>query len=778
MKNLTLVFLSLIISINLFSQEKIKQNLNLSDIMKGNEYIGHQPENMRWSIDGKYIIFEWNPENNPGNSTYLYDLSTKKHFKATASLLKGIVEFDPSQTKFQLCYFIINGAIVQVDKKLKKSSIIYYSNEIIENIQRIPNSENIYFLKNKNLFKYDFTTKNIIQIIDFKQNAITEKTDSSYLEKQQVELFQFIKDQNKKQTWYKENEIKIMDEIPSINIESGQLENIQISPKENFITYRLGFYPIEKPTKIDDYITKSGENEPFDARPKVTHAEPNYKLGIYNRSLKQNYFVNFSTLSDIRKKPLYLNDNSPYHEDRNIIMHQVIFSSDEKYAIVDVRTSDNKDRWLVSINLNSGEVKELEHQHDEAWIGGPGIHEWDTEPGVLGFLNDQQTIYFQSEFSGYSHLYTYNLINQKKIQLTEGKWEVYDVQLSNDGSKFYLTGNKTHPGNRDFYHLNISDKKLVPIFTANGNHEVKVSPDEKSLIVRYSYKNRPWELYIAKNTTNSQLMQITNSQTTEFKNYNWKDPEIIAIKGSDGKDFYARLYQPQNEIKNNATIMFVHGAGYLQNAHQYWSYYCREYMFHNLLLEKGFTVIDIDYRASEGYGRDYRTAIYREMGGRDLEDYIDAKKYLVKTYHLDSSRFGIYGGSYGGFITLMAMLKTPTEFKCGAALRSVTDWAHYNNEYTSNILNYPETDSEAYKKSSPIYYAQNLKGRLLMLHGMVDDNVQFQDVVRLSQRFIEFGKKNWELAIFPVEAHSFKESYSWTDEYRRILEMFEKELIK
>ena len=125
----------------------------------------------------------------------------------------------------------------------------------------------------------------------------------------------------------------------------------------------------------------------------------------------------------------------------------------------------------------------------------------------------------------------------------------------------------------------------------------------------------------------------------------------------------------------------------------------------------------------------------------------------------------------------MALLTEPGKFKCGAALRSVTDWFHYNHEYTSNILNYPSSDPEAYKKSAPIYYADNLQDKLLMLHGMVDDNVQFQDVVRLSQRFIELGKDNWELAVFPVEAHSFVKSYSWADEYRRIYELFYEELI-
>ena len=159
-------------------------------------------------------------------------------------------------------------------------------------------------------------------------------------------------------------------------------------------------------------------------------------------------------------------------------------------------------------------------------------------------------------------------------------------------------------------------------------------------------------------------------------------------------------------------------------------------MFHNLLADNGYTVLDIDFRASEGYGRDHRTAIYRHMGSWDLEDQITGKNLLVDSLGIDGNRVGIYGGSYGGFITLMALLNRPQEFACGAALRSVTDWMHYNHEYTSNILNYPDTDSLAYWRSSPINFAENLEKPLLMLHGMVDDNVQFQDVVRLSQRFI------------------------------------------
>ena len=199
-------------------------------------------------------------------------------------------------------------------------------------------------------------------------------------------------------------------------------------------------------------------------------------------------------------------------------------------------------------------------------------------------------------------------------------------------------------------------------------------------------------------------------------------------------------------------------------------------MFHNLLASRGYVVLDVDYRASSGYGRDWRTAIYRHMGGKDLEDVVDGAKYLASQEKVDPRRIGVYGGSYGGFITLMAMFTTPDVFAAGAALRPVTDWAHYNHGYTSNILNVPQKDAEAYRKSSPIYFAEGLKGALLICHGMVDTNVLFQDSVRLAQRLIELRKENWEIAPYPVENHGFTEASSWADEYRRILKLFEDNL--
>lgn len=417
----------------------------------------------------------------------------------------------------------------------------------------------------------------------------------------------------------------------------------------------------------------------------------------------------------------------------------------------------------------------LDRQRDEAWVAGPGIGSA-FGPGSFGWMADSKNVWLQSEESGYSHLYTIDVTNGKKQFLTSGKYEVQEVSMSRDKQFFYIITNEVHPGEKHFYKLPAKGGKAQQITTMSGANDVTMSPDEKWLAIRYSYSNKPWELYLVENKVGAKPQQITNSTSAEFNSYAWRDPQVITFKARDGAEVYARLYQPKSPTPAGPAVVFVHGAGYLQNAHKWWSSYFREYMFHNLLVDKGYTVLDIDYRGSAGYGRDWRTGIYRFMGGKDLTDQVDGAALLVEKYQVDPKKIGIYGGSYGGFITLMALFTTPDVFAAGASLRPVTDWAHYNHGYTSNILNEPFTDSLAYAKSSPLYYAEGLKGALLICHGMVDTNVHFQDAVRLSQRLIELGKENWELAVYPVENHGFVEPSSWTDEYKRILKLFETNL--
>jgi dipeptidyl aminopeptidase/acylaminoacyl peptidase len=380
------------------------------------------------------------------------------------------------------------------------------------------------------------------------------------------------------------------------------------------------------------------------------------------------------------------------------------------------------------------------------------------------------------------HVYTLDVSdpNAKPKQVTSGKWEVTNAALSQDGKKFYVTSTEVHPGERHIYSLSVDGGVRTKLTSMTGSNEGPVSPDDSTIGLVYSYSNKPPEVYVMPNTLGAPAKQITTTPTAEWRSFSWIDPKVITFKARDGVEVYARLFTPEmigaKRDPLHPGVVFVHGAGYAQNAHRYWASYFREYMFHNLLASRGYVVIDIDYRASSGYGRDWRTAIYRHMGGKDLDDIVDGARYIAATEHVDAKRIGVYGGSYGGFITLMAMFTTPDVFAAGAALRPVTDWAHYNHGYTSNILNVPQKDAEAYRQSSPIYFADGLKGALLICHGMVDTNVLFQDSVRLVERLIELHKENWTFAPYPVENHGFERNASWADEYKRILKLFEENL--
>jgi acetyl esterase/lipase len=762
------------------------QTLKLEEIMKGDTFIGEQPFYGRWSLDSKKVYFEWNPNNDLGPSTYFWQAGMNKPQLATsteAAFSKVDFKLKPES---EIAYYIDKGAVYAYTIKSKTNKKLLQQSSPITNLQLATDKGILFLEQNENILKFDTNNGTLVQLTNFKAGKEKEKEDKkdNFLENQQKELFQFIQDQEEKKKWNKAKADANKSDFPkAFFYGKDSFESLKADPNGKYVTFRLAEIRDSKSEIMENFITKDGYNQSVNTKRKVSVSNlSKSKFGIYNIAKDSVLYVDFSSLSHIEDQPEYYKEypnlKSKDKEAKLLFVQEPTYSENGIYAVTEIRSLDNKDRWIVQLNLDTATFKEIDFQHDEAWIGGPGIPSYAYASGTLGFLGDNETIYFQSEVDGYSHLYSLNLKSNRKVQLTKGNWEVREVTLSKDKKNFYLTTNKTHPGNRNFYKMAVSGGEMQAILVKDGAYEASLSPDESSILVRYSYKNIPWEFYIAANKKETTVTAITHSTKKEFESYSWRTPDVITFKAQDGISINARLYKPDSNKSNKAAVIFVHGAGYLQNAHNYWSSYHREYMFHNLLTDVGYTVLDIDYRGSDGYGRDFRTGIYRFMGGKDLSDQIDGKNYLVQNLGIDAGRVGIYGGSYGGFITLMAMLTKPTEFKSGAALRSVTDWAHYNHGYTGNILNFPETDPIAFQKSSPIYFANNLQGNLLMLHGMVDDNVEYKDIVRLSQRFIELGKKNWSLASFPVEAHGFKETYSWIDEYSRILNLFNSTLLE
>lgn len=763
--------------------------LSVEYIMRDPKWMGTFPSSHFWSEDSQEIFFKYNLENDPADSLYKIDLTSpnrisKVHWTEERNLRKELEAYNSDQS---LRIYRVKNSIYLENFKKKQAAVILEWFEPISGLQFLADENRISFNSGGNIYIFDRNSKVVKKATQINSGSKPNQgasgvsdSKTSFLETENLNLLEVVNQRKEAQKASRTYRESIRENSDGYVFYTGgkNLSNLQLSPDERYATFSIFTPATNKNTKVPDYTAASGYTEDLNARPKVGTDPAKVEIGIYDLTRDTVYFVSIANLPGIKDFPDYVKDypEKIWEEKvRSVLLSGPYFSPDGKRAIVQGRANDNKDRWIAELDLQTGELKNLDRQRDEAWIGGPGVSGFGG--GTFGWLPDSKHIYFQSEESGYSHLYLLDVTTGEKKALTTGQFEVFNPFLSKDKKSWYLTTSEVDPGERHFYRMPVMGGKMEKLTSMTGNNEVLLSPDEKKLAILYSYSNLPTELYVQDNKVGALAQKLTDGQSEEFKAYPWKDPQIVHFTAQDGAKVPARLYLPEPSKKNGAAVIFVHGAGYLQNVHKWWSSYFREYMFHNLLTDLGYTVLDIDYRASAGYGRDWRTGIYRHMGGKDLSDQVDGAKYLVAQQGVDAGKIGIYGGSYGGFITLMALFNHGDVFKSGAALRSVTDWAHYNHGYTSNILNTPEEDPIAYRRSSPIYFAEGLKGNLLIAHGMLDVNVHFQDVVRLAQRLIELGKDNWEMAVYPVEDHGFVEPSSWTDEYKRILNLFNSTLL-
>jgi dipeptidyl aminopeptidase/acylaminoacyl peptidase len=785
-------------------------DLTVDSIMRGPDLVGWPPTGLRWSADSQKLYFEWRKPGEKEPSTYVVARSGSDPRKLTDDEARAVPPAAGGRwdTAHKRVLFVDDGDVVMVDGASGVRRQITRTTGNETNPRWARNDTAVTYVRDGNLFLVSLDSASpaiVSQLTDVGPKKPEPRlTDSQkFIRDEEEKLIGYLKEQK---TEKQRNDAKDKkDKLPALELQDRQSAiDLQLAPDDAHVFVIVAERPAgAKNTIVPNYVTESGYTEDIQGRTNVGDTQDRRLLAILDLKTAKTAWADATFAPPVVEEekpasaprsaaatgepaaekpassaPAAGETRTPRKAERDVRWSMPAVSDDGKVAVASVRSADNKDRWLVTIDPESGKTKVVDLLHDDAWVrdagGGQGA-------APVQFVPRTHRIWFLSERDGWMHLYTLDAADAdaKPKQLTSGKWEITGAELSRDASRFYITSTEAHPGERQLYSLSL-DGARTRITTMTGSNESEISPDDGMLGIVYSYSNKPPEVYLMPNQPGAQASRVTTTPTAEWRSFKWIDPKIITYKARDGVDVYARLFTPEmigaRRDLARPGVVFVHGAGYAQNAHKYWASYFREYMFHNLLASRGYVVLDVDYRASSGYGRDWRTAIYRHMGGKDLEDIVDGAKYLASQEKVDPKRIGVYGGSYGGFITLMAMFTTPDVFAAGAALRPVTDWAHYNHGYTSNILNLPQKDAEAYRKSSPIYFVEGLKGALLICHGMVDTNVLFQDSVRLVQRLVELRKENWEFAPYPVENHGFTEETSWADEYRRILKLFEDNL--
>jgi dipeptidyl aminopeptidase/acylaminoacyl peptidase len=777
--------------------------LTVDNIMRGPGLVGYPPVQIRWSNDSDRIFFQWKQSGDKQDApldTYVAGRDGSPPRKLTdaeanqAPPAAGDISRDRRHTVFSregdlFLYDSSNGQVRQITNTTDAETDPHF----------LPDGKRIYFTRGGNLFVMSLETGGLEQITDIRAagspqamkpagaGAEFEDRDGAEpveptasqkpanasqesLKKEQKELFETVRERAARR---EEVEAKRKREHPRkpFQLEERQsVKALQLSPDEKYAIAIVVEAYAAKHTTVPHWITDSAYTEDSIGRPNVGDAPERARLAVLDAASGEMKWVDHGQ----KAAPVASASATPADKaappEREIDLAMPVWSEDGSKAALLGRSADSKDRWIFALDPVTGKMRVLAQDHDDAWIGGPA-------ESTLGWMMSGREVFFQSERTGFSHLYAMPWDGGEPRALTSGNWEVLAVRQSPDKAHFYITANMDSPFENHLYEMDGEGGALTRLTSRPGKHTTTISPDQRWIADLYSYTNQPPDLFVQENRPGAEPRRLTTSPAPDFAAYPWLDVPIITFTARDGVEVPARLFKPAHFRKGGPGVVFVHGSGYLQNVDRWWSAnYYREYLFDHLLMERGFIVIDVDYRGSAGYGRNWRTAVYRHMGGKDLDDITDAARYLVARHGANPARIGLWGGSYGGFLTLMAMFTQGDTFAAGAALRPVSDWALYNHGYTSEILNLPQSDPEAYRRSSPIFFADGLKGALLICHGMVDSNVEFNDTVRLVQRLIELRKENWQLAVYPVENHTFTEPTSWADEYKRILALFERAL--
>jgi dipeptidyl aminopeptidase/acylaminoacyl peptidase len=555
------------------------EKLTVEKIMSDPKWMGTSPENIRWSDDSKKVYFNWNPENADRSVMYAITTSNKVPQKVSVDERKRLSVYGVWNKKHTVKLFERNGDIFLSDVKSGVVKPLAITVDRESNPAFSADETQALFMRNDNLYSIKLNTGELVQLTNFtrtgavssaaasggsgarggagrmggntQQNGVaTGNAQDRWLRNEQTELFEVIRDKEKNDR-LDAAERKAMQTkgLKAITIGDQSLSFVQLSPDSRYVTYRLiKLSDGAKITQVPAYVTGSGFTEDIPNRTKVGSPQPTSQSFIFDRQRDTVYAISTKEIPGIKDLPDYLKDypkqleeRTKQNEDRKVVVQGPIWNDNGKYAIAIVTSQDNKDRWIMKLDPATGQLSLLDRQRDEAWIGGPGISSGGFTSGSTGWV-DNTHFYFQSEASGYSHIYMVDVTTGVKKQLTSGKWEVSDLQLSSDNKYFYFTGNIEHPGITHYYRLPVSGGTPAKLTGMKGGNEVSLSPDEKWLAVRYSYANKPWELYLQPNKPGAKAVKVTQSVSAEFNSYAWRDPEMITFKNRYGSDVYARVY--------------------------------------------------------------------------------------------------------------------------------------------------------------------------------------------------------------------------------------------
>ena len=676
---------------------RAQDDLSLERIMAHPDWLGRPPERPYWSSDSDSVYFLRKREGEETRDLYRVDLNDRRTSLVAADDRAAAEAPGGSWDRAREHRAFVKEADIFVRTLGAEGGPIQFTRTAaVESAPLFTVAGDVAFRRDGTWLVRDGNTGLVWQPFDVRATQEPETArarkdaEAGYLERQQSRLLEIVRLRRQREERRREvsRERQAADTsrtaLPHYLGEDVEVADSHLSPTLEHLVLRQRPSPRDEGQRdrMPNYVTRSGMVELEDVRMKVGTAEPSAEsLVLLRRGDPEPIPLDVSVLPGIADDPLAAlreaarerkrrreaaakrradgdvdvgkggepdeASSAPSAKDaepkpRNVRFGPVSFNRDGSRAVVGIYSTDNKDRWIAAIDLQEGSLTPLHRITDPAWINYAFRDH--------GWLPDEETLFFLSEETGHSHLTLMDGRTGERVQLTRGPFVVRSPQVSSDGEFIYFEANRGHPGVFEVYRVPTSRADaagIEQITNLGGVNSFRLSPDDRHLLIAHSSATRPPELWLQTTAPGSDPVRLTDTVSPEFRAIEWTVPRFVEVPSSHvDRPIHARLYLPSEAAAGpRPAVIFVHGAGYLQNAHQGWSSYFREFMFHTLLTRRGYVVLDMDFRASAGYGRDWRTAIYRQMGTPELEDLADGVDYLVAEHDVDRERIGVYGGS-------------------------------------------------------------------------------------------------------------------------------------
>jgi dipeptidyl-peptidase 4 len=518
---------------------------------------------------------------------------------------------------------------------------------------------------------------------------------------------------------------------------------------------KIAYYEMdERPVtrySIADMSSPTGGSE-FTRYPQAGEANPIVRVGIVNLTGGPTTWADTGANTDV-------------------YLARVNWLPDSRRVAIQRLNRGQNQLDLLFADAATGASKTILTETDKYWIN---------ISDDLYFFSDNKRFLWSSERTGYRHFYLYDDSGKELAQLTSGDWAISDLGGFGPGAAnhpavdeargyVYFTTNKDDVRETELYRVSISDKSLTRITKEAGSHSARIAPDASAFVDTYSNAATParQDLYRMDGT---RVAVVNDGKVPELAEYKLSPVEFVEVTADDGTKLNASIIKPTDfdPSKKYPVLINVYGGPHVQLVRNGWG--GLRYLLDQVYAQKGYILFTLDNRGSWGRGHAFETPLYHHMGKIELQDQVAGVKYLKSLGYVDPARIGITGGSYGGYMTLEALFNAPGVFKLGVSDAPVTDWKLYDTIYTERYMGRPQDNAEGYRDSSPVNQAENLKGKLMLVHGTGDDNVHFANSVELLNALIDGGRYPDELMVFPGRGHGISDPSARMLEIRKTVE--------